>query len=132
MYRQCPSRWSSKSASHIDPQDLYKKSSQTVDKFHKMYKHRNTYQLEFDMLKSSTLSARLFNQDTGNAKKMALDGPVVITNNGEPSHVLLSYQHFKNMLGPTPRLSDMLSMRDADTFDFEPHILRGKLSEVSF
>ncbi|PCJ47276.1 MAG: prevent-host-death protein, partial [Gammaproteobacteria bacterium] len=37
----------------------------------------------------STLSSREFNQDTGRAKKEALDGPVYITDRGRPAFVLL-------------------------------------------
>ena len=42
----------------------------------------------------TTLSSREFNQDTGKAKKAALDGPVVITDRGKPSHVLMSYAEY--------------------------------------
>lgn len=80
----------------------------------------------------ATINARLFNQDTGSAKKMALVGPVVITHKGEPSHVLLSYAHFKKLVNRPQRLSDMLSMGDADLGDFQPQALRGSVASVEF
>jgi len=36
-----------------------------------------------------TISAREFNQDVSAAKRAAADGPVIITDGGRPSHVLL-------------------------------------------
>ena len=38
-----------------------------------------------------TVSSRELNQDVGRAKRAAEDGPVVITDRGRPSHVLLSW-----------------------------------------
>ena len=57
-----------------------------------------------------TLSSRAFNQDVGAAKRSAMDGPVVITDRGRPSHVLLSYQDFRDMKGPARSLAEMLYM----------------------
>jgi prevent-host-death family protein len=47
---------------------------------------------------TTTLTAREFNQDTGRAKRAAEDGPVIITDRGKPSHVLLSSAAFQNPL----------------------------------
>ncbi|MBA3745672.1 type II toxin-antitoxin system prevent-host-death family antitoxin [Sporichthya sp.] len=37
------------------------------------------------------LTSREFNQDTSGAKRAAERGPVIITDRGEPAHVLLTY-----------------------------------------
>ena len=55
-----------------------------------------------------TMSSREFNQSTGAAKLAALTGPVVVTDRGRPTHVLLSYDHYRR-LGPGIRtLADMI------------------------
>ena len=55
-----------------------------------------------------TMSSRDFNQGTGNAKRAALGGPLYITDRGRPSHVLLSYDHYKELVEDLPNLVDML------------------------
>lgn len=45
----------------------------------------------------ATLSSREFNQDTAGAKKAALAGPVIITDRGQPSHVLITYERFQEL-----------------------------------
>lgn len=55
------------------------------------------------------ISSREFNQGAAAAKRAARDGPVLITNRGRPSHVLLSYEQYKEIRGPGSRLSDVLS-----------------------
>ncbi|MXX46105.1 MAG: type II toxin-antitoxin system Phd/YefM family antitoxin [Acidimicrobiia bacterium] len=61
------------------------------------------------MAKSAqTLSSREFNQGTGRAKRAARSGPVYITERGRPSHVLLSYEHYRELTKGRPRLTDLL------------------------
>lgn len=45
------------------------------------------------------MTSREFNQDTSGAKRAAERGPVIITDRGEPSHVLLTYDAY-TALGP--------------------------------
>ena len=40
----------------------------------------------------TTLTSREFDQETGRAKKAADQGPVFITDRGQPSYVLLSFE----------------------------------------
>ena len=47
----------------------------------------------------TTLSSRELNRDVSNAKKAAQDGPVVITDRGKPSHVLMTYGEFQRLSG---------------------------------
>ena len=46
-----------------------------------------------------TLTSREFNQDTGRAKTAANEAPVVITDRGKPSHVLVSYEEYERLKG---------------------------------
>ncbi|MGQ0467885.1 MAG: type II toxin-antitoxin system prevent-host-death family antitoxin [Sporichthyaceae bacterium] len=51
------------------------------------------------------LSSREFNQDTSGAKRAAENGPVVITDRGEPSHVLLTYAAYSALTDPARTLA---------------------------
>lgn len=64
----------------------------------------------------TTLSSREFNQDTGKAKKAALGGPVFITDRGEPSHVLLTIEAYRELQGRKPSLVELLKF-DGDVDD---------------
>ena len=55
-----------------------------------------------------TISSREFNQSTGAAKKAARNGPVYITDRGQTSHVLLSYEHYREMTSDQPSIVDIL------------------------
>ena len=65
-----------------------------------------------------TISSREFNQDLGRAKKSSLSSPVVITERGKPTHVLLSYDDYQHMLTQQPKVADLLAL-EAD-IEFEP------------
>lgn len=69
---------------------------------------------------TTTLSSREFNQDTGRAKKAAAAGPVVITDRGRPSHVLLSMEHYLALTGAGAGIVALLAMPDAGDIGFEP------------
>ena len=66
----------------------------------------------------ATMTAREFNQDVSAAKRAAEAEPVIITDRGAPSHVLLSYQEYVDRLADEPSLFERLSMDDE--IDFEP------------
>ena len=53
-----------------------------------------------------TMTSREFNRDVAGAKRAAKDGPVVVTDRGKPSHVLLSYEEYR-------RLVPKMSLRDS-------------------
>lgn len=55
-----------------------------------------------------TISSRDFNQSTGAAKKAARNGPVYITDRGQTSHVLLSYEHYREIASDQPSIVDIL------------------------
>ncbi len=69
---------------------------------------------------TTTLSSREFNQDTGRAKKAAATGPVVITDRGRPSHVLLSMEHYLALAGVAGGIVELLAIPGAEDVGFEP------------
>lgn len=42
----------------------------------------------------ATVTSQEFNRDSAAAKRAAATGPVVITDRGRPSHVLMTYEQF--------------------------------------
>lgn len=46
-----------------------------------------------------TITSRQFNQDTSGAKRAAEQGPVVITDRGRPTHVLMSFEEYERSAG---------------------------------
>ena len=57
----------------------------------------------------TTMTSREFNQDTGRAKREAATAPVVITDRGQPSHVLMSYEEFVRLSGKGQSIWDALA-----------------------
>jgi len=55
------------------------------------------------------MTSREFNQATGDAKTAARRGPVFVTNRGQPTHVLLTYENYRLLAGGGPSLVEMLS-----------------------
>lgn len=68
----------------------------------------------------NTVSSREFNQNINRAKRAAEEHPVVITDRGRPSHVLMSYEHYVRLTAARGSIVDMLGMRDGDDIEFEP------------
>ncbi|TIX90988.1 type II toxin-antitoxin system Phd/YefM family antitoxin [Rhizobium sp. P44RR-XXIV] len=66
------------------------------------------------------LSSREFNHDVSSAKKAAQNGPVIITDRGKPSHVLMTYNEFERLTGKRPNLIDALSIPGLSDIDFDP------------
>ncbi len=77
----------------------------------------------------TTISSREFNQDSGRAKKAARNGPVYITDRGQPAYVLLTFEDFRRRNGPEKSLADMLAQKDGAFFEFDPPKLTGPFSE---
>jgi prevent-host-death family protein len=68
----------------------------------------------------TTLTSREFNQDTSRAKKAAQEGPVFITDRGEPAHVLLSIEEYRKLTGGHRSIADALAMPGDADFEFDP------------
>lgn len=69
---------------------------------------------------TTSLTSRELNHDVGRAKKAAEAGPVVITDRGRPSHVLMTYVEFERLTGKRRNLVDALSMPGLSDIDFDP------------
>lgn len=71
-----------------------------------------------------TLSSREFNQQTSKAARAAKEGPVFITDRGEPSLVLLSIEDYRHLRGVRLDLGEILSyppgVEDIDLESFLP------------
>lgn len=68
----------------------------------------------------STLTSRELNQDVSSAKKAARHGPVVITDRGKPSHVLMTYSDYERLAGKRRSLIEALAMPGLSDIDFAP------------
>lgn len=68
----------------------------------------------------TTLSSRELNHDVSSAKRAATSGPVIITDRGKPSHVLMTYDEFERLSGRHRNLLDALAMPGLSEIDFEP------------
>jgi len=66
------------------------------------------------------ISSRAFNQEVSRAKKAAEEGPVYITDRGNPAHVLLTFEAYKKLTGLNRSIVDSLAMPDGVDIDFEP------------
>ncbi|MDF0696544.1 type II toxin-antitoxin system Phd/YefM family antitoxin [Rhizobium sp. MC63] len=68
----------------------------------------------------TSLSSRELNHDVSRAKKAAQNGPVIITDRGKPSHVLMTYDEFERLTGKRRSLVDALFMPGLSDIDFDP------------
>jgi prevent-host-death family protein len=68
----------------------------------------------------TTISSREFNQDAGGAKRAAEKGPVIITDRGRPSHVLLSFEDYRKLAGGGLSLLDIVAQDEDDDINFDP------------
>lgn len=77
-----------------------------------------------------SISSREFNQDIGQAKRKSAHHPLVITERGKPTHVLLSFDEYQSMMSAQPKVTELLKC--ADETDFEPAKLELQLKPVDF
>ena len=61
-----------------------------------------------------------FDRSTSEARKPAEAGPVIITEGGEPAHVLLTIAEYRRLTGGHRRLGEMLAMPGSDEVEFDP------------
>jgi len=69
---------------------------------------------------TTTLSSREFNQKASEAKRAASNGPVIITDRGRPSHVLLSFEDYQRLTRQRRSIADALAMPGVSEIEFEP------------
>jgi prevent-host-death family protein len=68
----------------------------------------------------TTLSSREFNQDVSRAKRAADEGPVVITDRGEPAYVLLRHDAYRRLMGDGPTIRELLDQPGVEDIEFDP------------
>jgi len=78
----------------------------------------------------TTLSSREFNQNSNLAKKAAKQGPVIITDRGEASHVLLSIEEYRRLTGARESIVDLLTMAGGEDIGFDPPRANIKLHDA--
>lgn len=63
------------------------------------------------------LSSREVNQDFGRAKRASSEGPVMITDRGRPSHVLLDIASYRKLTEPNESVIEGLASDDTVELD---------------
>ncbi len=71
------------------------------------------------------LTSPAFDLDTRSAKKAAESGPVFITDDGQPAHVLLTIADYRKLRGAEPTIVDLIGMKEGGDIEFDPPRLRG-------
>jgi prevent-host-death family protein len=66
-----------------------------------------------------TISSREFNQNVSKAKRAAKNGPVFITDRGQPAHVLLSIRDYQQLFGASGKIADLLAMPGTEDIELE-------------
>lgn len=78
----------------------------------------------------AVVSARSFNQDVSAAMRAAETEPVIITDHGEPSHVLLSISEYERLRGPMVSLAVHFAVDDDIDFDPKPLSFEPRVPEL--
>lgn len=63
------------------------------------------------------LTSREFNRDVSFAKREARIEPVLITDRGQPTHVLMSIEDFRRLTGEGESILDILAVPDVVELD---------------
>ncbi|MGI6247741.1 MAG: type II toxin-antitoxin system Phd/YefM family antitoxin [Pseudochelatococcus sp.] len=71
-------------------------------------------------MKTTTLSSAELGRNIAKAKKAAVNGPVIVTDRGKPSHVLLTYDEFEKLTGERRSLAVALAMPGLSDIEFDP------------
>ena len=66
-----------------------------------------------------TMTSREANQDFSRAKRAAEDGPVLITDRGRPSRVLLTYDEYRRLSGETKNILETLAAPETAHVDLD-------------
>jgi len=69
---------------------------------------------------TTTLSSQEFNQRAYEAQQAASKGPVFITEQGQPAHVLMDFATYQRLTRQCRSIVDALAIPEVDEVDFEP------------
>ncbi|MCF6288276.1 MAG: type II toxin-antitoxin system Phd/YefM family antitoxin [Proteobacteria bacterium] len=78
----------------------------------------------------TTVTSRELNQDISKVKKVCEAGPVYVTNRGNPTHVMMTFDEYQKLVGNSKNIVELLAMNDAE-IEFEPPKLQGNLFKVA-
>jgi len=67
-----------------------------------------------------SVTSREFNQDVSQAKRAARLGPVIVTDRGRPTHVLLSIDTYRHLTRGGETIVDLLAARDDEPLAVPP------------
>ncbi|RBP15756.1 prevent-host-death family protein [Roseiarcus fermentans] len=67
----------------------------------------------------TTMTSREANQDFSRAKREAKNGPVIITERGEPANVLMTYDDYRRLAGKRQNILDLLAMPGAEDIELD-------------
>ena len=70
-------------------------------------------------MRTTTISSSQFNRAVGRAKNAARSGPVIITDCGNRTHVLLTFAAYRSLAGPGGKIAELLAMPGASDIDFD-------------
>ncbi|WP_299537217.1 type II toxin-antitoxin system Phd/YefM family antitoxin [uncultured Herbaspirillum sp.] len=80
----------------------------------------------------TSVSSQEFAQGAQMAIAATSNGPVFITDCGAPTHVLLSFQSYQDLLAQRPSISASIAMRDAADVEFDAPRCNIELRKVDF
>ena len=72
-----------------------------------------------------------FKRDTNKAQQATQHGPVFITDQGRPVHVLLTIQEYQRLTAYQTNIVEWLAMLGEADLEFEPPRLRGTLYQLA-
>lgn len=79
-----------------------------------------------------TLSADRFDRDTGAARQAARSGPVIITEDGRPAQVLLSFDDYRRLKGEGSSVIHETAEADLADIEFEAPRMRLSMRPADF
>lgn len=68
---------------------------------------------------NTTIPSHQFDQDPGRAKKAAQGGVVFISDQGKPTHVLMTFGEYQRLTHGAANIIDMLAMPGVEDVDFD-------------
>lgn len=72
------------------------------------------------MTDTTSMSSHEFDQKVSAAKRASNKGPVFITDQGQPTHVLMSFEDYQRLTKPRRNIVDALAMLGAADIEFDP------------
>ncbi len=80
-----------------------------------------------------TTTSKEFNRQASALRRSATDAPLLITERGRPTHVLMSYATYVALQGPSGSVAEALAMPVADDLDafLQPSRELGRAADLS-